>query len=207
MNWLPWIRRYHALPALWRHYTRYHEGVEMKKFKLPRDKVLFTADTHFGHANIIRFCERPYKHAHEMDEALIANWNRVVQPDQIVFHLGDFAFKGSPTRTAVIRQRLNGEIILICGNHDSPQTQGLFDEVYDLAEVRIGKARIVLCHYAMRVWPSSHHGAWHLHGHSHGTLPREKGKSLLDIGVDSWEYTPVRFDQIEDEMKAIREQR
>ena len=168
----------------------------MKKFKFQPDEVMFTSDTHFGHSNIIRFCDRPFKDAYHMNEALIENWNRVVSHEQTVFPLGDFAFKNSQTRTAVIRQRLNGELILIQGNHDHPNTLNLFDEVHDLAEVHIGKQRIVLCHYAMRVWPASHHGAWQLYGHSHGTLPELPEKKTLDVGVDSWDYTPVRFDQI-----------
>ena len=176
----------------------------MKKFKFQPDEVMFTADTHFGHANILRFCKRPYRDAHHMTEALIENWNSVVDEDQTVFHLGDFAFKNSQTHTAVICQRLNGQIILIRGNHDKESSLNLFDEVHDLAEVTVAKRHMVLCHYAMRVWPRSHHGSWHLHGHSHGSLPGREGYMELDIGVDSWDYTPVRFDQIADAMSLIK---
>ena len=168
---------------------------------------MFTADTHFGHANIIRFCDRPFTDLFHMDETLIENWNRVVKPGQTVFHLGDFAFKASQSRAAVISHRLNGNIVLIQGNHDNPHTVRLFDEVHDLAEVIVAGQRIVLCHYAMRVWPASHHGSWQLFGHSHGALPPMPGKMALDIGVDSWDYRPVRFDQIADAMGRItREQ-
>jgi calcineurin-like phosphoesterase family protein len=173
----------------------------MKKFKFQPDEVMFTADTHFGHTNIIRFCGRPFKDSYHMDEALVENWNRVVEPDQTVFHLGDFAFKAGQSRTAVLHARLNGEIILICGNHDNAATERLFDEVHDLAEVSVEGQRIVLCHYSMRVWPTSHHGSWQLYGHSHGTLPPAENAKALDIGVDSWDYTPVRFDQIAKAMK------
>lgn len=51
--------------------------------------------THFNHTNIIRFCSRPFKDVEHMNETLIANWNRVVGPDNIVFHLGDFCLGGS----------------------------------------------------------------------------------------------------------------
>ncbi len=174
----------------------------MKKFKFQPDEVMFTADTHFGHANIIRFCDRPFEGAHHMNEALINNWNQVVDEDQTVFHLGDFAFKCGQTQTAVISQRLNGNIILIRGNHDKESTLNLFEEVHDLAEVVIGKQQsIILCHYAMRTWPQSFRGAWQLHGHSHGTLPELPDRKTLDIGVDSWGYKPVSFAQIEIEMR------
>ncbi len=53
--------------------------------------IWFTSDTHFGHANIIRFCDRPFKDIQEMNERLIANWNAVVRPGDSVYHMGDFS--------------------------------------------------------------------------------------------------------------------
>ena len=53
--------------------------------------VYFTADQHFSHAGIIGLCKRPFRSIEEMDEAMIANWNTVVGPDDDVWHLGDFA--------------------------------------------------------------------------------------------------------------------
>ena len=58
------------------------------------DKVFFTSDTHFGHAGIITFCHRPFQDVAQMNETMIANWNRVVGPEDIVFHLGDFCLGG-----------------------------------------------------------------------------------------------------------------
>lgn len=65
-----------------------------KLLKLPYDKVFFTSDTHFGHSNIIKYCNRPFKDKDEMNETLISNWNKVVPEDGIVIHCGDFAFAG-----------------------------------------------------------------------------------------------------------------
>lgn len=59
------------------------------------NRVWFTADQHFGHANIIKFCERPYDYVEQMDDALIAKWNAVVGPEDVVFHLGDFTLGGT----------------------------------------------------------------------------------------------------------------
>lgn len=79
-------------------------------------KIFFTSDTHFGHSNIIKFCNRPFKDAEEMDRVLIENWNNKVPEDGLVFHLGDFGW-GGYQEYKKIRDQLNGKIILIKGNH------------------------------------------------------------------------------------------
>jgi calcineurin-like phosphoesterase family protein len=77
----------------------------------------FTSDTHFGHANIIKYSNRPFKDRHEMNEALIENWNAVVGEDDDVFHLGDVALGPWEEWDEVI-SRLNGNLHLSIGNHD-----------------------------------------------------------------------------------------
>ena len=59
------------------------------------EPTFYTADTHFFHANIIKYCNRPYKDPQEMNEAIIANWNAKVPQEGIVYHLGDFSFGGA----------------------------------------------------------------------------------------------------------------
>ena len=170
--------------------------------------LFFTSDTHFGHSNIIKYTGRPYKNAWEMDEALIENWNRVVQPDDTVYHLGDVGFC-SPARLLSILNRLNGTINLVFGNHDRRiwEVQSRFAAMNLMDEVRVpdkdatrGVQQIVLCHYAMRVWNKRHWGAWQLYGHSHGSLPDDPNSKSLDVGVDCWGYTPVSYDQIKQKM-------
>jgi len=166
-----------------------------------RMKYWFTADTHLGHGAIIRFCGRPFQSVEEMDEVLVRNWNSVVSPDDTIYHLGDFAL-GNLQRLRSYRERLRGRIILIRGNHDrrSEAFDSLFDEVHDLHEIttswRSKPLRIVLCHYALRVWSGSHYGAWHLYGHSHGKLPDDPQALSLDVGVDCWSYRPISLDDI-----------
>lgn len=62
---------------------------------LATEQVWFTSDTHFGHENTIRFCNRPFKNAEEMNAELIRRWRETVPEDGIVFHLGDFAHGSS----------------------------------------------------------------------------------------------------------------
>lgn len=78
--------------------------------------IYFTSDPHYYHANVIQYCSRPFKSVEEMNEALIANWNSVVQQDDIVYCLGDFSLAFRPVET--ITRRLNGTKLLVPGNHD-----------------------------------------------------------------------------------------
>lgn len=160
----------------------------------------FTADTHFGHARIIEYCKRPYKDMNHMNEELIARWNSKVKHDDTVYHLGDFGF--GPTMP-FIRRRLNGKIRLILGNHDkiTLENANLFESIKSLELIGIGNGqRVVLCHYAMRVWQMQGHGSWQLYGHSHGNLADDPAIRSLDVGVDCWDYYPVSIPQIEAKM-------
>lgn len=155
--------------------------------------------THYGHANIIRFCERPFATIEEMDERLIANYNALVKPQDTVYHLGDFSFSKDPGR---VFRRLNGNKHLVLGNHDWGKREKQLRDlawgwVKDVYFLKLGKKPtdlIWLAHYAHRTWPKSHHGSIHLHGHSHGDLP-DHGRST-DAGVDAWDYKPVHLDTI-----------
>ena len=163
--------------------------------------IWFTSDHHWGHANIIRFSQRPFENVQEMNEALIARWNRVVGTQDTVYHLGDIFLLPSG-EAKQIRERLNGRICLIRGNHDktADSMKDAFEWTKDYHELKVddpdapeGKRRIVLCHYAFRVWNKSHHGAWHLYGHSHGSLPDDPNSLSFDVGVDCHDYTPISY--------------
>lgn len=76
------------------------------------------SDTHFNHANIINYCNRPFKDAEEMDRIMIKNWNETVSNKDVVIHLGDFGL-GKKEYIKDIIKNLNGKKILILGNHDN----------------------------------------------------------------------------------------
>ena len=153
----------------------------------------FTADQHYGHANIIRFCDRPFSSVEEMDRELIRRHNEVVGPDDTVIHAGDFAYRNTRAPQSYL-QELNGHHILVRGSHD----RWLDVTAREILELEIEGQPLVVCHYAMRTWPRSHYGSWQLHGHSHGTL-EPQGKQW-DVGVDHNDFTPVSFAQLKEIM-------
>lgn len=166
----------------------------------------FTSDSHLGHGNIIRYCNRPFSSVDEMDEALIKAWNTVVAPEDDVWHLGDFAVRNAES-AAGYRRRLNGRIHLVWGNHDSEQVRQApwWASSQAMAEITVDSVRIVLCHYAMRVWNRSRRGSLHLFGHSHGTLPGDR--QSVDVGVDypAWRYRPVSLREIRRHLQTLPE--
>ena len=168
--------------------------------------LFFTSDTHFGHANIIKYCNRPFASVEEMDAALIANWNAVVGEKDTVFHLGDIAMGEMRTARENLKQ-LNGKILYLTGNHFHPAyippswqqlgSGGMWEILSDHSDSPVN---ITLNHYAQRIWNKAHRGAIHLFGHSHGSL-EPQGKSV-DVGVDSpWitgkpEYRPFTLFEV-----------
>lgn len=149
--------------------------------------IWFTSDQHFGHANIIKYCARPFSSVEEMDETIIRNFNYRVSKGDVVYHLGDFIFGDR----GPYLKRMNGTHVFIRGNHDNKK----YKDPY-IREIKIEGQHIVLCHYAMRVWNRSHHGSWNLYGHSHGTLVPQRLQ--MDVGVDSNGYYPISFDWIKE---------
>jgi len=86
------------------------------------------------------------------------------------------------------------------------QCYNLFAGVHEMGfRTKINGIDITLCHYGLRTWASSIHGAWHLYGHSHGRLPEHPGMLAFDVGVDVWDYTPVPWEVIVEKMRRIKE--
>lgn len=165
----------------------------------------FTSDLHLDHANIIKYANRPFSSAGEMNEAIIKNFNSKVKPNDNLYIIGDVLF-AKPERALALIKRLNGHKFLIRGNHDKKMDKEVLNQfqwVKDLAEIYIqdkdahgGKQMLVLCHYAMRVWNKSHHGTWHLYGHSHGSLPDDPSSLSIDVGVDCHNFSPLSYQDV-----------
>jgi calcineurin-like phosphoesterase family protein len=166
--------------------------------------VWFTSDFHLGHRNIIRYCNRPFDSIEDMDATLLANLNRKVGENDVLYFLGDFCL-GDADQAKLYRDRIVcRNIHMIEGNHDTTlrALAGAFCSWNQLAEIRVGGQRIVLCHYAMRVWHQSSRGVWHLYGHSHGNLLDEPTSLSIDVGVDSHDFQPWHFHEIRKIMEA-----
>ncbi|MCI4665936.1 MAG: metallophosphoesterase family protein [Neomegalonema sp.] len=161
--------------------------------------VFFTADTHFGHGAIIKHGKRPFRSVEEMDAALIERWNARVGAEDRIYHLGDFCFKGSKVAQSYL-DKLQGEIILIRGNHDTENTAKLerFSAAHDLHSFSIKGQEIILCHYPLLEWPGAYKGAIHLHGHTHGRVPPNRKR--CDVGSDVWDFTPITLDEIRERL-------
>lgn len=145
----------------------------------------YTSDTHFRHSNIIKYCNRPFSSKEEMDEELITRWNNKVPKDGLVYHVGDVILGGSAEMKEVL-PRLNGEKILVIGNHDEESPlRPYFMDIFRLVSFTdpVIKRKMCLCHYPIESWPGMHRGVIHLHGHCHGTL-QHKIENRMDVGVD-----------------------
>lgn len=166
------------------------------------------SDTHFGHGNILRFCRRPHLTPDEMarvdkgdqfrvseesirrmDEEILANINKVVGKTDVLYHLGDFAWRSH----GEYRERIDCDnVILILGNHDSMRdVKGLFSEIHEELMVTLDGQKIRLKHYPLFSWEHSYKGVWHAFGHVHGRLGHDpdfrkvyERLRSIDVGVD-----------------------
>lgn len=158
-------------------------------------KIFFSADHHFGHENILKYCNRPFSSVEEMDEVFISNWNKVIKDSYTVYYLGDFTM-GGYKRFVEYYSRLNGNILFVCGNHDNWFKYLQKDKALPpIVELYVEKELFVLSHYPMREWKNSYHNSIHLHGHCHGNITEEL-KNSFDVGVDCWNYFPVSIEEI-----------
>ena len=159
------------------------------------------SDAHFGHFNILSYCNRPFKCTEEMDETIIQNWNNTVSNDDTVYFLGDFAFgKGSKQKLIEYLPRLKGEIILIKGNHDRETTTWYkrhgVSEVYG-GEYYKYKPYVILSH---RPYPIKAPYI-NVHGHIHNLQSLEPRTVYVNVSVEAIDYTPIDLDLLIERMR------
>lgn len=184
--------------------------------------IFFTSDEHYGHANIIKYCNRPFKDVDHMTEGLIARHNARVGPDDVVWHLGDFTM--SEARVAGVLSRLNGKAhYLIAGNHDGCHpthkksgpasveryTKYGFHFVWLNHMFRALENDELFVLHHMPYVQDARHGqryadycprddgkTWLLHGHVHDAWKVRPEHREINVGVDVWDYAPVTMEEI-----------
>jgi len=157
------------------------------------DKIYFTSDLHFFHANILKWASDTRRgiDIHAMNENIVEEWNKKVTHDGLVYLLGDISWRGV-RETNEILNRLNGTIRLVKGNHDDSNLRSggigkRFEWVKDYHEVKIEGQKLIMMHYPISAWRDKDHGSLHLYGHTHGQQSHASSQddNSLDVGIDN----------------------
>ena len=184
------------------------KGLEMS---VSSKNIYFTADWHIGHANVIKFDNRPFKDLDHMHKVLVNNYNASVRDSDVCYFLGDVGLANKDLMGPIIRQ-LNGTKVLIVGNHDKGYNAMYdcgFDVVMHQGAIYLGKNRITMSHCPMlgvfredttnmrgsvtgSLWHGDHkhqaysvqdEGQFHLHGHIHSPNGGQSQR-ILDRQMD-----------------------
>lgn len=142
----------------------------------------YISDLHIGHANAIRFDNRPFSDITEMNNAIIENWNSRVKTDDTVYILGDFIW-AKENMWPYFVEPLAGNKVLIRGNHDpmkfSRTVRNMFQDITNLKEIVDGERHVVMCHYPIPFFRTGFApNAYMLYGHVHKTKEYEHLKEM-----------------------------
>lgn len=190
-------------------------------------KVFFTSDTHFNHKNILKLGKgRPFETIEEHNQALIDNWNSVINPCDLVFHLGDVAFSYDPKEVAELLKKLKGNKNIIQGNHDRTKilahslNENVIQSIRSYHEYKYEADDGKIYTFVMMHWPilEPNHifknkdkediSVIGLYGHVHDIndyepIYKELGFPCVHVGVDTSErimgtkpYTPIDAEDI-----------
>lgn len=168
------------------------------------------SDTHFGHANIIKYCDRPFANTAEMDEMMFDNWNQTVKDGDIVYHLGDVYFGGNEYAEGWNKKfkKLPGRKRLILGNHDEGKDKYLQDAFQKISMWRMfPEFGLLLTHVpvhesniGVRVAENEDEVGdqirvlHNVHGHIHqNPSPNE---NYTNMSVEWINYTPVNLETL-----------
>lgn len=159
------------------------------------------SDTHFGHYNIIKYCNRPFKTVEEMDSYIIEKWNSIIKKNDKVFFLGDFSNYNKQKNIEICNQ-LNGYKAIILGNHDHNKTYKYWN---DIGFKEIYKYPIVLNEFMVLshcpILNVVNDNTINIHGHIHnktlGTAYQKHINHFINVSVENINYVPVNLDKIQ----------
>lgn len=164
----------------------------------------FISDTHFFHANMLKFTDavgktiRPFDDVKEMNEIMVQNWNSVVKDNDFVYHLGDVTFDYGKEFNQLM-SRLKGRKRLILGNHDKIKGTNLLDW-FEKVELWKGfKEHNFTATHIPLMLQSLRDGAYNVHGHVHQNSLNNP--NYINVSVEVRKYTPVNIDEIGAEIK------
>ena len=166
----------------------------------------YISDTHFGDNRIIELCRRPFKDLDEMTNTISRNWNSIVEKNDSVYIVGDFAMHYDEEVGELI-DSLNGMKTLIPGNHDR---ELLAEESFrkkmnigsDIMTIEDSNRSVTLCHYPMLAFEGSLHNGYHIYGHIHNNYNEpnyniaKELKNCFNAGVDVNDFTPKTLDEL-----------
>jgi calcineurin-like phosphoesterase family protein len=174
-------------------------------------KTYITSDLHFGHKNIMKFCPATRARFRDdvdyMNEAMVKEWNEIVEPEDLVYILGDVAFLPAQ-KAAEFMRRCNGRKILVQGNHDrktlnDPVFRGCFEEIHHYLDINYNGTKVCMFHYPIAEWDQMHRGSVHFHGHLHGGESGLEKYRARDMGMDATGFIVVEMERaIADAMKG-----
>lgn len=163
------------------------------------------SDHHFNHENIIEYCNRPFDSVDEMNQHMIERWNSVVSEDDVIIHIGDVAFTGGGSDSpSEILENLNGQKMVIAGNHDESINPDEFP--YPVVE------STVIQYHGYRFWCThrpedvpDEWTEWLIHGHVHNDQPFiEYQNNKINVSVERTKYTPLPLSQLVKGLKSMR---
>lgn len=181
-------------------------------------RKLFIGDMHFGHANVLKFDNRPFESIEEHDAALIERWNKKVNKDDDVYVVGDMFWYRARDRIERVLKQLNGRVHLIVGNHDQYLHDNETKKLFASVDKRLGltvvledgtEKHVVLSHFFEPFYDRHHYGAILLYAHSHKTKESILERQIIDfvranempcvaynVGCMYWDYEPVTLNEI-----------
>lgn len=151
-------------------------------------------DTHFGHENIIEYTERPFDSVEQMNHEMVKRWNNVVDEDDSVIHLGDVRHHPDPHTIEFWFDQLNGDIMLVKGNHDDIGHNQSY-HVVSSCTVQHGRYEFYLEHQPVGA------NLWSIHGHSHNNdmlcYPFiHPNRQTVNVSVELLNYRPLSMDRL-----------
>lgn len=158
--------------------------------------IYFTADFHFGHQNVIDYCKRPWTNANKMEQVLVANYRKLVTPEDTVYILGDLTLAGPQNRGYLDRivEALPGTKHFILGNHDKFNPFVYVDAGFRTVHTALDIGEFVLVHDPVNCLVDQTR-KW-LCGHVHNLFKMNRHGNVLNVGVDQWGYYPVSIEEV-----------